>query len=170
MSGPSGTDDVGKAYLPVSGVEHSRTAQNAARAPSTSFRADARRAGACNGPRPIGRFRCQSSTIPPLTASRMWDRMVFRQWAAEQKVALGPRSGMWVCRLTAEEPAEATAVASGLHESAPSTLAIVSRRPVPESAIGARESVPRLHDRARNGMLISSPPPISLRQSPYWLV
>ena len=95
-------------------------------------------AGACNRPRPIRLFRCHSSTIAPLTATRTLDRMVLRQWAAAQKLAPGLRSGMSVCRLMAEESADAMAAASGLHESAQSTLAIVSRRPVPESAIGAR--------------------------------
>ena len=99
-------------------------------------------AGACNRPRPIRLFRCHSSTIAPLTATRTLDRMVLRQWAAAQKLAPGLRSGMSVCRLMAEESADAMAAASGLHESAQSTLAIVSRRPVPESAIGARAWCP----------------------------
>ena len=46
---------------------------------------DARRAGACSRPQPIGRVRCHSSIILPLTAIRMWDRMVVRRGAAETR-------------------------------------------------------------------------------------
>ncbi len=101
---------------------------------------DARRGRACSGPRSIGSFRCRSSTIPQLTAIRKWDRRVSRQWAAGQKVVPGLRYGMSVCCLMVQEPAEAAAVVSGLRESAASTLATVSRRSVPESAIEARAS------------------------------
>jgi hypothetical protein len=97
---------------------------------------DAGRAGAG----PTGSFRRHSSTIPPLRAIRMWDRMVFGQSDTEQKDARGPRSGMWLCRLAVEESAEAAPVASGPREYDRSTLAILGRRPVPESAAVGRES------------------------------
>lgn len=94
----------------------------------------------------------------------MWDRMLFRQWAAEQNGGLGPRSGRWACRLTVQQSAEA-AVASGVRESDLSILAILGRRPVPGSATVERGSCRGLRAGPRT-VLSSFRLPVSFRRSP----